>query len=51
MGKLIPAKERLLKSSKDRLGGEFRGRVLVILCAVIMHVIYLVTGDRYDLNA
>ena len=36
MEKLIPAKERLLKSAKDRAGGEFRGKVLVILCAVIM---------------
>ncbi|MEH7335309.1 phosphate ABC transporter permease subunit PstC [Neobacillus drentensis] len=36
MEKLVPAKDRLLKSGKDRLGGEFRGKALVILCAVIM---------------
>ncbi|EKN66259.1 hypothetical protein BABA_16612 [Neobacillus bataviensis LMG 21833] len=36
MEKIIPAKERLLKSSKNRLDGELRGKMLVIICAVIM---------------
>ncbi|MBM7652332.1 phosphate ABC transporter permease subunit PstC [Neobacillus cucumis] len=36
MEKVIPAKERLLKSSKNWMGGEARGRTLVILCAIIM---------------
>lgn len=36
MEKTIPAKDRLLKSGKSGLGNETRGRVLVILCAVIM---------------
>ncbi|QCJ45267.1 phosphate ABC transporter permease subunit PstC [Bacillus sp. S3] len=34
--KILPAKERLLKSSKTRMDGELRGKILVILCAVIM---------------
>lgn len=34
--KFIPAKDRLLKSEKPWLNGEMRGKVLVILCAVIM---------------
>ncbi|MCM3725133.1 phosphate ABC transporter permease subunit PstC [Neobacillus cucumis] len=36
MEKIIPAKERLLKSEKNWMNGEVRGKFLVILCAVIM---------------
>ncbi|MCM3566605.1 phosphate ABC transporter permease subunit PstC [Neobacillus mesonae] len=36
MEKLLSAQERLLKSKRSRLGGEFRGKFFVILCAVIM---------------
>lgn len=36
MEKASSAKDRLLKSGQDWLGGEFRGKTLVILCAVIM---------------
>lgn len=36
MEKIIPAKERLLKSSRNKLDGEFRGKILVTICAVIM---------------
>ncbi len=36
MEKLEPAKDRLLKSKKNWLDGEIRGKILVILCAVIM---------------
>nr|WP_263327297.1 phosphate ABC transporter permease subunit PstC [Neobacillus sp. Marseille-Q6967] len=36
MEKTIPAKDRLLKSGKNGLGNEMRGKFLVILCAVIM---------------
>ncbi|MFC4799146.1 phosphate ABC transporter permease subunit PstC [Neobacillus sp. GCM10023253] len=36
MEKSSSAKDRLLKSGQDWLGGEFRGKSLVILCAVIM---------------
>lgn len=36
MEKIIPAKERLLKSQKNWMNGELRGKILVILCAVIM---------------
>ncbi|MBS4216453.1 phosphate ABC transporter permease subunit PstC [Neobacillus rhizophilus] len=36
MEKVSSAKDRLLKSGQDWLGGEFRGKALVILCAVIM---------------
>ncbi|WP_423799101.1 phosphate ABC transporter permease subunit PstC [Neobacillus sp. SAB-20_R2A] len=36
MEKLLPAKDRLLKSKRSRLDGEFRGKLIVILCAVIM---------------
>lgn len=36
MEKLLPAKDRLLKSKKSGLNGEFRGKLLVILCAIIM---------------
>ncbi|WP_066257635.1 phosphate ABC transporter permease subunit PstC [Neobacillus drentensis] len=36
MEKLVPAKDRLLKSNKNWLDGELRGKILVILCAVIM---------------
>lgn len=36
MEKASSAKDRLLKSGQDWLGGEFRGKALVILCAVIM---------------
>lgn len=34
--KTIPAKQRLLKSGKTGLGNEFRGKILVTLCAIIM---------------
>lgn len=34
--KTIPAKQRLLKLGKTGLGNEFRGKILVTLCAVIM---------------
>jgi phosphate transport system permease protein len=36
MEKLVPAKDRLLKSRKNWLDGELRGKILVIMCAVIM---------------
>jgi phosphate transport system permease protein len=36
MEKLAPAKDRLLKSNKNQMNGELRGKVLVLLCAVIM---------------
>jgi phosphate transport system permease protein len=36
MEKIVPAKERLLKSEKNWMNGEVRGKFLVILCAVIM---------------
>ena len=36
MKKTIPASERLLKSKKSLMSGELRGKVIVILCAVIM---------------
>src|SRR5689334_21588116 len=36
MEKVIPAKERLLQSRTNWMGGEARGRILVILCAIIM---------------
>ncbi|RDI43966.1 phosphate ABC transporter membrane protein 1 (PhoT family) [Falsibacillus pallidus] len=36
MEKTVPASKRLLKSSKTKMNGEFRGRMLVTLCAVIM---------------
>lgn len=36
MEKLLPAKDRLLKSKKSGLNGEFRGKMIVILCAIIM---------------
>lgn len=36
MEKLVPAKDRLLKSDKNWMNGEVRGKVLVILCAIIM---------------
>ena len=36
MEKIVPAKERLLKSEKNWMDGEVRGKFLVILCAVIM---------------
>jgi phosphate transport system permease protein len=36
MEKTVPARERLLKSRKNRMDGEVRGKILVILCAVIM---------------
>lgn len=36
MEKTVPARERLLKSGKNRMDGEVRGKILVILCAVIM---------------
>ncbi|MEH7302222.1 phosphate ABC transporter permease subunit PstC [Neobacillus drentensis] len=36
MEKTIPASERLLKSKKSLMSGELRGKVIVILCAVIM---------------
>ncbi len=36
MEKTVPASKRLLKSSKTKMNGEFRGRMLVTLCAIIM---------------
>jgi phosphate transport system permease protein len=36
MEKIAPAKERLLKSEKNWLDGEFRGKLIVIVCAIIM---------------
>jgi phosphate transport system permease protein len=36
MEKLVPAKERLLKSEKKWMNGEARGKILVYLCAIIM---------------
>jgi phosphate transport system permease protein len=36
MEKLVPAKERLLKSEKNWMNGEVRGKILVFLCAFIM---------------
>ncbi|WP_042458406.1 phosphate ABC transporter permease subunit PstC [Neobacillus dielmonensis] len=36
MEKILPAKDRLLKSKTSRLDGESRGKLIVILCAVIM---------------
>ncbi len=33
---LLPAKDRLLKSKSSRLDGEFRGKLIVLLCAAIM---------------
>ncbi len=36
MEKLAPAKDRLLKSNKSQMNGELRGKILVLLCAVIM---------------
>ncbi|ULT55670.1 phosphate ABC transporter permease subunit PstC [Neobacillus drentensis] len=36
MEKIVPARERLLKSGKNRMDGEVRGKILVLLCAVIM---------------
>ena len=36
MEKQVSAKDRLLKSGNNRLGGEVRGKILVTLCAVIM---------------
>lgn len=36
MEKVVPAKERLLKSEKNWMNGETRGKVLVGLCAGIM---------------
>jgi phosphate transport system permease protein len=36
MEKIAPAKERLLKSEKSWLDGELRGKVIVIVCAIIM---------------
>jgi len=36
MEKVIPAKDRLLKSEKNWMNGELRGKILVILCAIIM---------------
>ncbi len=35
-GKVVPAKERLLKSEKKWKDGEIRGKIVVIFCAVIM---------------
>nr|WP_042355045.1 phosphate ABC transporter permease subunit PstC [Bacillus rubiinfantis] len=34
--KLLPAADRLLNSKNSKLNGEFRGKILVTLCAVIM---------------
>jgi phosphate transport system permease protein len=36
MEKVLPAKDRLLKSNKSGLNGELRGKMIVILCAIIM---------------
>ncbi|WP_251551388.1 phosphate ABC transporter permease subunit PstC [Neobacillus muris] len=36
MEKLLPARDRLLKSNKSRLDGEWRGKIIVIVCAIIM---------------
>ncbi|RLQ98218.1 phosphate ABC transporter permease subunit PstC [Falsibacillus albus] len=36
MEKTVPASKRLMKSSKSRMNGEFTGRLLVTLCALIM---------------
>jgi phosphate transport system permease protein len=36
MEKVAPAKERLLKSEKNWMNGEVRGKILIYLCAVIM---------------
>jgi phosphate transport system permease protein len=36
MEKLAPAKERLLKSEKNWLNGEVRGKIIVFFCAIIM---------------
>jgi phosphate transport system permease protein len=36
MEKLVPAKDRLLKSEKKWMDGELRGKILVVLCAIIM---------------
>jgi phosphate transport system permease protein len=36
MEKLAPAKERLLKSDKNWLNGEVRGKIIIYLCAIIM---------------
>jgi len=36
MEKLAPARERLVKSNKNWMGGEMRGKILVFTCAVIM---------------
>jgi phosphate transport system permease protein len=36
MEKLAPAKERLLKSDKNWMNGEVRGKIIIYLCAIIM---------------
>lgn len=36
MEKMAPAKDRLLKSEKNWINGEIRGKILVYLCAIIM---------------
>lgn len=36
MEKLVPAKDRLLKSEKNWMNGEVRGKILVFLSAIIM---------------
>ncbi|WP_040207999.1 phosphate ABC transporter permease subunit PstC [Neobacillus jeddahensis] len=36
MEKLAPAKDRLVKSKQNWVDGELRGKILVLLCAVIM---------------
>lgn len=36
MEKTVPAKDRLMKSEKNWMNGEIRGKILVTLCAVIM---------------
>ncbi|MCM2531632.1 phosphate ABC transporter permease subunit PstC [Neobacillus pocheonensis] len=36
MEKLAPAKDRLLKSEKNWMNGEVRGKIIVYLCAIIM---------------
>ncbi|WP_026572447.1 phosphate ABC transporter permease subunit PstC [Bacillus sp. UNC438CL73TsuS30] len=36
MEKVIPAKDRLLKSQKNWMNGEVRGKIIVFICAIIM---------------
>ncbi|MDR6998755.1 phosphate ABC transporter permease subunit PstC [Neobacillus niacini] len=36
MEKVVPAKDRLLKSQKNWMNGEVRGKIIVFICAIIM---------------